>query len=121
MLHERVHDLPSSGEPPADVDEADSDPEIDLLSLPEDIARLERLRASAYAGLPDLTRVPTDVFVWRAGEPSRRAVTKIAGLPYRRAGLPGRWPHPVSRSPSWRSSASPTPATSCPHCLGMSC
>ena len=95
MLHERVHDLTSRAEPPLDADAAET--EIGLLSLPEDIALLERLRASAYARLPNLTRVPTDVFVWRAGEPARREVTKIAGLPYRQAGLP--WPLAPSGEP----------------------
>lgn len=86
MLHERVHDLTSGTVPPPDADAEET--EIGLLSLPEDVALLERLRASAYAGLPSLTRVPTAVFVWRAGEPARREVTKIAGLPYRQAGRP---------------------------------
>jgi Domain of unknown function (DUF1963) len=95
MLHELVQDLSATAAPPgkSDVDET----EVGLLSLPEDIALLERLRASAYATLPNLTRVPTDVFVWRAGEPSRREVTKIAGLPYRQAGLP--WPLAPSGEP----------------------
>jgi hypothetical protein len=95
MLHERVHDLTSRAEPLLNPDAAES--EIGLLSLPEDIALLERLRTSAYASLPNLTRVPTDVFVWRAGEPARREATKIAGLPYRRAGLP--WPLAPSGEP----------------------
>jgi hypothetical protein len=86
VLHERVLDLTSSEQLPSGGDAEAT--EIDLLSLPKDIATLQRLRASAYAGLPNLTRVPTDVFVWRAGEPTQRAVTKIAGLPYRPAGRP---------------------------------
>jgi hypothetical protein len=88
MRHEWARDLSSRAErPPVD---GVQEPEIGLLSLPEHIATLERLRATAYTGLPNLSRVPTDVFVWRAGEPTRREVTKIAGLPYRQAGLP--WP-----------------------------
>jgi Domain of unknown function (DUF1963) len=95
MLHERVQDLSVTAAPAgkSDVDET----EVGLLSLPEDIVLLGRLRASAYARLPNLSRVPTDVFVWRAGEPSRREVTKIAGLPYRQAGLP--WPAAPSGEP----------------------
>lgn len=78
MHHERAQDLSSGDEQPLIDDEEQA--EIGLLSLPEDIAPLERLRESAYAGLPDLSRVPTDVFVWRPGEPTRREVTKIGGL-----------------------------------------
>jgi hypothetical protein len=95
MRHKRVHDLAPRAEPPSDADAAEI--EIDLLSLPEDVALLERLRASSYTPLSNLPRVPTDIFVWRAGEPSRREVTKIAGLPYRRADLP--WPLAPSGSP----------------------
>jgi hypothetical protein len=95
MHHERVPEPMSLPEPPPGADAAET--EIGLLSLPEDIALLQRLRASAYTSLPHLTRVPTDVFVWRAGEPARREVTKIAGLPYRRADLP--WPLAPSGAP----------------------
>jgi hypothetical protein len=95
MRHQRVQDLSSkTNQRPVDnVEET----EIGLLSLPEDIATLEQLRTTAYAGLPNLSRVPTDVFVWRAGEPTRREMTKIAGLPYRQAGLP--WPAAPSGEP----------------------
>jgi hypothetical protein len=95
MHHERAQDLTSRAEQPL-VDDVE-EPEIGLLSLPEHVATLERLRESAYADLPNLSRVPTDVFVWRAGELTRRELTKIAGLPYRQAGLP--WPVAPSGEP----------------------
>ena len=95
MIHERAQDWLSKTQLPP-VDSAE-ETEIGFLSLPEDIATLERLRTTAYSGLPNLSRVPTDVFVWRAGEPTRREVTKIAGLPHRRAELP--WPLAPSGEP----------------------
>jgi Domain of unknown function (DUF1963) len=95
MIHERLDHLSAGGEPFPETDDEES--EIGLLSRPEEVAMLERLRARAYARLPNLTRVPTDVCVWRAGEPARREVTKIAGLPFRRAGLP--WPVAPSGEP----------------------
>jgi len=61
---------------------------------PCDIAALEQLRDLSYAHLPDLKRVPTDIFIWSFGETDQRMVTNIGGLPYRAASSP--WP----RSPS---------------------
>ena len=58
-------------------------PEASIISGPYDIAVLEQFREASYARLPEIERVPTDVFVWSRGEPDQRAVTKIGGLPYR--------------------------------------
>lgn len=69
-------------------------PEAYSVTGPYDIAVLEQLQEEAFATLPGIERVPTDIFVWYRGEPEQRAVTKIGGLPYRPAGRP--WP--VARS-----------------------
>lgn len=74
-----------------------SPPEACIITGPYDIAVLEQLREEAFATLPDIERVPTDVFVWYRGEPEQRAVTKIGGLPYRSAGKP--WPAAASGTP----------------------
>lgn len=47
---------------------------------PCDIAALEQLRDLSYAHLPDIKRVPTDIFIWSFGETDQRMVTKIGGL-----------------------------------------
>jgi len=57
---------------------------------PRSIAVIEQLREEAFATLPGIERVPTDIFLWNLGEPEQRAVTKISGVPYRAAGKP--WP-----------------------------
>src|SRR5215467_2625254 len=49
---------------------------------PCDIAALEQLRDLSYAHLPDLKRVPTDIFIWSFGETDQRMVTNI-GTPCR--------------------------------------
>ena len=72
-------------------------PDACIISGPYDIAVLEQLREEAFAFLPDIERVPTDIFVWNRGEPERREVTKISGLPYREAGKP--WPIARSGTP----------------------
>lgn len=64
---------------------------------PCDIAALEQLRDLSYAHLPDIKRVPTDIFIWSFGEPNLRMVTKIGGLPYREASKP--WPRSPSGTP----------------------
>jgi len=68
-----------------------------LVTGPADIALLEQAREEAFAHLPDIERSPTDIFVWNRGEPARREVTKISGLPYREAGKP--WPRAESGTP----------------------
>jgi Domain of unknown function (DUF1963) len=70
--------------------QGESELEVDFISGPRTIAVLEQLRDEVFGEASPLTRVPTDVFVWARGEPEQRAVTKIAGLPYRAAGKP--WP-----------------------------
>jgi Domain of unknown function (DUF1963) len=70
--------------------EGGSEPEVDFITGPRTIAVLEQLRDEVFGEASPLTRVPTDVFIWARGEPEHRAVTKIAGLPYRAAGKP--WP-----------------------------
>jgi Domain of unknown function (DUF1963) len=69
----------------------------DTVTGPYEIAVLEQLRESSYANLPDIERVPTDVFIWSRGEPPHREVTKVGGLPYREAGKP--WPMAPSGTP----------------------
>jgi hypothetical protein len=76
---------------------ASMQPTACIISGPYDIAVLEQLREEAFAFLPDIERVPTDIFVWNRGEPERRAVTRIGGLPYREAGKP--WPIARSGTP----------------------
>ena len=69
-----------------------------LVSGPYDIVALQRLRrAFAMDTIPQLTRTPTDVFIWSQGEADRRDVTKIGGLPYRAADRP--WPIDVNGNP----------------------
>jgi hypothetical protein len=64
---------------------------------PGDVVYLEHARAEA-ARLHDLGRsVPTDVFVFGLGEPSRRDLTKVGGMPYRPAAIP--WPVGVNGEP----------------------
>ncbi len=74
-----------------------SEPDVDFISGPRTIAVLEQLRDEVFGDTSPLTRVPTDVFVWTRGEPEQRAVTKIAGVPYRAAGKP--WPLDASGRP----------------------
>lgn len=57
---------------------------------PQSICLVEQIRRIAVEH-GDLGRsVPTDVFILALGEPDRRDVTKVGGLPYRPRGLP--WP-----------------------------
>lgn len=88
------------------ADQAQVDRHIALMSpggeritSPHDIAVVEQLRAKAFAGgrCDPGRAIPTDVFVFSLGEPARREVTKVGGLPYRPAADP--WPtHPSGRS-----------------------
>ena len=64
---------------------------------PRNIAVIEQLREEAFATLPHIERVPTDIFILNRGEPAQRAVTKISGVPYRAAGKP--WPMAPSGTP----------------------
>src|SRR5262249_17436874 len=49
---------------------------------PYAIAVLEQIRAERLMRTPALERTPTDVFVFAKGEPPRRELTKVGGLPY---------------------------------------
>ena len=53
----------------------------DIVSSPRDIAITEQLRREGFAG-QHVEGVPTDIFVFARGEPSRREATKLGGLPY---------------------------------------
>jgi hypothetical protein len=57
---------------------------------PGDLAIVEQLRREARRADALGATVPNDIFVFAHGEPNRRDVTKIGGLPYRPADLP--WP-----------------------------
>jgi hypothetical protein len=52
------------------------------ITSPHDIAVIEQLREEALVGRPSPKRVSMDVFVFGLGEPVRREVTKVGGLPY---------------------------------------
>src|SRR5215469_4040403 len=64
---------------------------------PRSIAVIEQLREEAFATLPHIERVPTDIFILNRGESAQRAATKISGVPYRAAGKP--WPMAPSGAP----------------------
>ena len=50
---------------------------------PKGLAITEQLRAESLEHLPEApTGIDVDVFVWAMGEPEKRAVTKVGGLPY---------------------------------------
>lgn len=49
---------------------------------PQDLVVLETLRWEAFAGTDPGPALPTAVFVWAEGEPTRRETTRIGGLPY---------------------------------------
>lgn len=53
------------------------------INSPFHIAVVEQLREESLAGKYLENKISTDVFVWNIGEPSRREITKIGGLPYR--------------------------------------
>ncbi len=72
-------------------------PEPEFISGPRDIAILEQLRSEVFQNSIPYERLTTDVFVWSRGEPERREVTKIGGLPYRSSAKP--WPVDVSGKP----------------------
>ncbi len=69
----------------------------DAVVGPYPLAALEQLREERLAMAPDVERVPTDVFVFARGEPPRREVTKVGGLPYWPAGR--AWPRAASGAP----------------------
>lgn len=57
---------------------------------------LDGMDMKAVPLYPEVERVPTDVFLYGRGEPARREVTKIGGLPY----WPARRPRPHTRAGS---------------------
>jgi hypothetical protein len=61
---------------------------------PEHAAVNEQIRRAVFGVTEPEDADPTDIFVWGSGEPSRRDVTKIAGLPY----WPSDRPWPASES-----------------------
>ncbi len=61
----------------------------DRLTSPNTVAIVEQLRRKLLGGRKWET-IPTDVFVFAKGEPIRREVTKVGGLPYWPSGKP--WP-----------------------------
>jgi hypothetical protein len=74
------------------------EPRAGAITSPYDLAVVEQLREEAVAsGVRLKQRVPTDVFVFSQGEPDRREVTKVGGLPYWPAGR--RWPCTVGGRP----------------------
>ena len=68
-----------------------------LITGPADIAHVVQLRSEALKGTSDLAAVPCDIFVFAQGEPTRRDVTKVNGVPYRPAALP--WPVTADGAP----------------------
>jgi len=74
------------------------EPEPEFISGPRDIAILEQLRSEVFQDGISYERLTTDVFVWSRGEPARREVTKIGGLPYRPSTK--LWPLDVSGKPT---------------------
>src|SRR5205823_5036132 len=64
---------------------------------PSDLAIVEQLRRAADSVHSLGVRVPNDIFIFAHGEPKRRDVTKIGGLPYRPAHLP--WPKTTESGP----------------------
>lgn len=57
---------------------------------PSGLAIVEQVRRLCKAPLDSGYTVPTDVFIFSHGEPDRRDVTKVGGIPYRPATVP--WP-----------------------------
>src|SRR5690348_4565406 len=59
-----------------------SQPNVNAITSPVHLAIFEQLREEMRAGLTLDDGVPVDLFVWNIGEPPRREMTKIGGLPY---------------------------------------
>ena len=60
----------------------DSDPSGRSITSPDDIAIVEQIRAEVLGRELPSEKLPTDVFVFSEGEPARREITKVGGLPY---------------------------------------
>jgi hypothetical protein len=65
------------------------------IASPIDIVAIERIRGRAFP--ESLAKAPADAFVFSLGEPRRRAVTKVGGLPYRPRAKP--WPRGPGNDP----------------------
>ncbi len=61
-----------------------------------DLAKMEQIRREVLRGLRE-EAVPTDMFVWGKGEPSRPEATKFGGLPYWPGGE--EWPRSTAGEP----------------------
>jgi hypothetical protein len=68
-----------------------------LIVGPMDVLCLEHWRELVRGQMDMGSHVPTDVFVFAKGEPRRRDVTKVGGLPYRPAGMV--WPRSPEGAP----------------------
>ena len=63
----------------------------EIIVGPSSIAINKQLRDEAFAkSAYSRRRVPTDTFIWAKGEPKRRCLTKVGGLPYWPKDMP--WP-----------------------------
>jgi uncharacterized protein YwqG len=69
----------------------------EMITGPYTIAAIEQLRRERAETLSSMERVLTDIFVFGRGEPARREVTKIGGLPYWPAHRP--WPRAADGDP----------------------
>jgi hypothetical protein len=64
---------------------------------PRDLAHLVQLRKEFEKDFAKFKKAPTDVMVWNYGEPKRREVTKIGGVPYWPKSEP--WPQNADEEP----------------------
>lgn len=64
-------------------------PHGEILVGPQDLAVTEQLRREIFAG-KEVEAIPTAAFVFAKGEPPDRRMTKLGGLPFRRADK--EWP-----------------------------
>ncbi len=78
-------------------------PGADMITGPDGIAILELLRDEVLEGMniEHIGTTPVDVFIFSLGEPERRDITKVGGLPY--------WP----REAQWPNSTDGKPMTFC--------
>src|SRR5262249_23758240 len=62
----------------------------DIITSPSHICVIEQIRAKLRRMMKLERGAPTDVFIMAKGEPTKRHVTKLCGVPYRPAEIP--WP-----------------------------
>lgn len=65
-------------------------PKADIITSPVTAAVIEQLRREVWGNNTSADAVATDIFVMARGEPPRRDLTKVGGLPYWPAARP--WP-----------------------------